>query len=202
MKIKDDVNLGMDNNKSEVFNLNHTNNNINNQSLITFEGLLNEKYSIPPKLKENNLDDKENKNIYNYTQNIVYNNYIQYSSRNKPILEKDNKIISSIRKEKADFSSMDQTTGYFNKDENATLKIETNKLTENSISYNNNISSIDDKDIKNKHKHKHTHSYKNEEENKKRVNIKAKVKTKKQKKNQIDNKDRDNNEEIKGIAPK
>ena len=207
-KINNDANLGMNDNKPEVFIPNYTNNNFNNHSLITSEGLLNEKYSIQPKLKENNIDDKENKNIYNYTQNIVNNNYIQYSSRNKPISEKDNKIISSIRKERADFSSMDQTSGYFNKEENTTKKNETNKLTENSIFNKNNISSTNDKDIKNKHKHhkhkhKHTHSSKNEEENNKKSKHKSQSKDKKTEKedNQIDNNDNDSDEEIKGIAP-
>ena len=206
-KEKKDLNLAMNINKPEVFI--PSNDDINNHSYLTSE-LLNEKYSIPPKSKDNNLDDNENKNIYNYTQNIVNNNYIQYSSRNKPISEKDNKIISSIRREKADFSSMDRTSIYFNKEENSIIKNETNKLTENS-NLNNNISSTNDKEIKNKHKHhkhkhKHTHSNKNEEEeNNKKSKHKSKSKDKKTEKeedNKIDTNDKDNNEEIKGISPK
>ena len=139
----EEASLSMKDNKPEIY---ISNNDNKNHSIFTSEELLNEKYSIHNKSPLTAKDNKENRNIFNYTQNIVNNNYIQYSSRNKPTSEKDNKIISSIRREKADFSSMDRTSIYFNKEENSMIKNETNKLTENS-NLNNNISSTNDKEI-------------------------------------------------------
>ena len=175
-----DTSLAGKDNKPEVFILD--NSNSKTHSHLTSEEKLSEKYSIPQNLGINNKEDNENKNIFNYTQNIVNNNYIQYSSRNKPISERDNKIISSILKEKGDFASMDFTYSYFNKEENTTLKNTPNKLAENSF---NNISNNNttNKETQNKHKNRYKHNHLKKSEEK-------------------ENNNNDNNkEDIKGISP-
>ena len=170
----EEASLSMKDNKPEIY---ISNNDNKNHSIFTSEELLNEKYSIHNKSPLTAKDNKENRNIFNYTQNIVNNNYIQYSSRNKPISERDNEIISSILKEKSDFASMDITPKYFSKEQNSILKNETDKVIDNSNNskINKDYSIKKEKEIKNerkhhKHKHKHkynkskTHSSKNEEE--------------------------------------
>ena len=166
-----DVTLSNTDNKPEIINT------LNKDTYFSaLDERLNEKYSIPlnssfeknSNYKNNNktsINNNENKNIFNYTQNIVNNNIIQYSSRNNPISEYDNKIISSILKEKGDFAS-NEFNSIFNKEEINSLKNESNKLSENS--------KINNKDIKDKHQHKHkqkhTYSSKDEEENNNKIN--------------------------------
>ena len=182
----EEASLALKDNKPEIFILNNNNKKSSKtSSIFTSEELLNQKYSIPNDSTINSKYTKGNKNVFNYTQNIVNNNYIQFSSRNKQISERDTKIINSIQKEKGDFASMEITPRYFSKDENKQLKEETNKLIDN-YKINNEISNQKEKDIKNErkhqhhiHKHKHnhskTHSSKNkeeeeEEENNKNIN--------------------------------
>lgn len=175
------------------------------------EERLNEKFSIQQKstievnkIKNNNTsNNNENKNIFNYTQNIVNNNIIQYSSRNPH--ENESKIISSIKKEKVDFASL-EFNSIFNKDDTNIIK----------LSDNSNLNNINDKNIKNKrsnhkhrhhHKHKHTHSSKDEEDKNKKIKHKNNVKEKSSKdenskESNNDEKDDKDNNNINCLDPK
>lgn len=177
-------------------------NKLNNNDIYikSLEEILDEKYSIPKKIKidlneKNNINknNNEKQNIFNYTQNIVNNNIIQYNSRNNPTHEVDGKIINSIVKEKEDIASM-EFDSILNKRETNTVNSLKSKLTENS-----NINNTNDKEIKNKHKnHKHKHSNKNtfssEKEEKKSKKKKKSKKEEDKKINDEDNEEKDSNE--------
>ena len=175
--------------KNEIDN----NNTYLNDTYITgLEERLNKKYSIPQKAT---IETKENKNIINYTQNIVNNNIIQYDSRNKKNSEKEQFIINSILKEKGDFASMEFNSIFNRREEN-------NRLTDNS-----NVNSTKDNDKKNKrknknHKHAHTHSSKNDENNTKSSHSHKKHKKENSIKVDEVNENKKSNDDINYLSPK
>ena len=71
--------------------INDNNTYLNDTCLTGLEERLNQKYSIPQKAT---IETRENKNIINYTQNIVNNNIIQYDSRNRHMSDKEQSIIN------------------------------------------------------------------------------------------------------------
>ena len=178
--------------------INDNNTYLHDTCLTGLEERLNQKYSIPQK---STIETRDNKNIINYTQNIVNNNIIQYESRNKHISEKEQSIINSILKEKSDFASMEFNNIFNRREEN-------NKLTEN----NSNINSSNDINKKNKrkhkhHKHSHTHSSKTDENNTKSSHSLEKQKKEKAIKNVEINENNDNsnkksNDDINYLPPK
>ena len=141
-----DLSLNNDNNKKIENDFGKTNSYFSETNTTNLEEKLNEKYSIP----------KENKNIINYTQNIVNNNIIQYNSRNKQIFDNYENIINSIIKEKSDFASMEFNSAYYNKEDN----------TKSTIKNNKNHKYRDKKNRSNNHSSKHKSKKIDEEEEK------------------------------------
>ena len=94
--------------KSEPITISNNNSSIIDAYRISLEEKLNAKYLSPFKSEKTTIDSKGNKNIFNYTQNIVNNNnIIKYDTRNRLTKEKEKDVISSILKEKGDFVSLE-----------------------------------------------------------------------------------------------
>ena len=94
--------------KSEPITISNNNSSIIDAYRISLEEKLNAKYLSPFKSEKTTIDSKGNKNIFNYTQNIVNNNnIIKYDTRNRLTKEKEKEVISSILKEKGDFVSLE-----------------------------------------------------------------------------------------------
>ena len=152
----------------------------NNNSIIdtyraALEEKLNSKYSLPQKSELTIINSKENKNVFNYNQNIINNNnIIKIDSRNKQIKQKENEVMNSILKEKNDFAYLEFNNNFNSKDNNndvnnSKLKSESINLPEiTNINNNNYINKKENKkeilNYKKQNKQIHISKKKKEEE--------------------------------------
>ena len=152
----------------------------NNNSIIdtyraALEEKLNSKYSLPQKSELTIINSKENKNVFNYNQNIIHNNnIIKIDSRNKQIKQKENEVMNSILKEKNDFAYLEFNNNFNSKDNNndvnnSKLKSESINLPEiTNINNNNYINKKENKkeilNYKKQNKQIHISKKKKEEE--------------------------------------
>ena len=162
--------------KSEPITISNNNSSIIDAYRISLEEKLNAKYLSPFKSEKTTIDSKGNKNIFNYTQNIVNNNnIIKYDTRNRLTKEKEKEVISSILKEKGDFVSLEINYNFNSKgNENS------NRLNSESINLPE-ITNINNND-----------KYINENNNKNEID---KINNYTQKNNYINEKEKDKEEE-------
>ena len=174
------------------------NNNFSYEQASNYSSLeerLNQKYSIPYKcsIENSERNNSKNKNIFNYTQNIVNNNIIQISSRNNINLDREKDLMSLIsNRSKINDKEEFLTSIYSNY--NLKSELESNKLISDRKQLSEESSINNNKKIKKNNEHDNKDNSISSKEKENNINNKKHKNKKKEIKEKEENRSDKNNE--------